>query len=382
MIFDKALPILLTIGVFALIIVFHEFGHFVIAKLSRIPVYEFSLGFGRPVLLSFKWRGTRYCLRPFPLGGFVHIAGMEPDEDVPHGFDKKPLLARLGVIAAGSGMNFVLAVIIFWVMGMAFGKIIGVTPKIGRVAPGKPAAAAGMHVGDELLFAEPVPVGKRFPTVEATGTPERTMTLDQVVAVIHSRPDMPIRLVVKRGRGCLAFHVVPRSERREEPKQGRNGKIRMVSRTVGMIGVVFALVTKPQGFGESVVGGFVDVYHTTRLMITGLVMMVTGKLPPAVAGPVGITGIMADAARVGWHDFLMWSALISVNVGFINLLPVPALDGSRLVFIIIGGIRRRPIDRRKEAIVHFVGFALLILLLLLVTCQDILRLIDKHVGPS
>jgi len=380
MTFSSVLPILLTIALFALIIVFHEFGHFIVAKLSGIPVYEFALGFGRPVLLSFKRRETQYSLRPVPIGGYVRIAGMEPDEEVPNGFDKKPVLTRLAVIASGSGMNFVLAIILFWIMGMAFGKVVGRTTGIGRVMAGSPAAAAGIQVGDVLVFTEPVPVGEPSPEVKATSKPQRKMSLEQLRAVISSRPDMPIRLVVRRGRNYLAFHVVPQPRQEQELELLRNGKSRIVTRTIGLIGVVFAEVTTPQGFIESVAAGFVEVYATTKALIVALFLTVIGKLPAAVGGPLQITDIMADAVRVGWRQFLLWSALISINVGVINLLPVPALDGSRLVFIAIGGIRRRPIDRRKEAIVHLIGFALLLLLLALVTYKDLLHLIDKYLG--
>jgi regulator of sigma E protease len=108
--------------------------------------------------------------------------------------------------------------------------------------------------------------------------------------------------------------------------------------------------------------------------------MVGGKVPAAVGGPLQIADLMSDAVRVGWRQFLLWSAVISINIGVINLLPIPALDGSRLVFIAVEGIRRRPIDKRREAIVHLVGFALLLLLLALVTLKDIVHLIDKYVG--
>ena len=377
---SSSVPIILTIALFALIIVFHEFGHFVMAKLSGIPVYEFALGFGRPVLLSFKRRETQYSLRPFLIGGYVRIAGMEPDEDVPNGFDKKPVLARLAVIASGSGMNFVLAVIIFWIMGMVFGRVVGHTTAIGRVMPGTPAAAAGLQVGDALVFAKPVPLGRPTAEVKAVAKPAHKMSLEELRQVISSRPDMPIRLVAQRGRNYLAFHIVPRPEQEQELQQLRSGKSRIITRTVGLIGIVFADVTKPQSFIQSVADGFVEVYGTTKALIVALAMTIMGKLPPAVGGPLQITDIMADAARAGWRQFLLWSALISVNVGVINLLPVPALDGSRLGFIIIGGVRRRPIDRRKEAIVHLIGFALLLLLLALVTYKDLVHLIDKYLG--
>ncbi|UCH33492.1 MAG: site-2 protease family protein [Armatimonadota bacterium] len=374
------MSIVLTVALFALIIVFHEFGHFVAAKLARIPVYEFALGWGRPVLLSFKWRGTQYSLRPIPVGGYVRIAGMEPEEDVPDGFDKKPVFSRLAVIASGSGMNFVLAIILFWVMGVVFGTVVGHTTEIRRVMPGTPAAAIGLQPRDVLIHAEPVALVEKMPEVMPVATPPKKMKLDDLREVISERPDMPIRLVTQRGDTYLAYRIVPRPEEEEGLEELPNGKTRIVTRTVGLIGVVFVPITEPKGFIESVADGFTEVYFTTKTMVMALAWMIIGKLPAAVGGPVRIADIMADALAVGWGPFLLWSALISVNIGVINLLPIPALDGARIVFILIGGVRRRPIDKRKEAIVHFVGFALLLLFLALVTFKDVIVLIEKRFG--
>jgi regulator of sigma E protease len=402
-----ALAIILTIAVFAAIIVFHEFGHFIAAKLAGMPVYEFALGFGRPILLSFKWHGTQYSLRPIPIGGYVRIAGMEPDEDVPNGFDKKPVVSRLVVIASGAGMNFVLAIIIFWIMGMVFGKVVGQTSAVSRIADNSPAAHAGIQPGDVLISAAPLPLSKTIPMVTTVAAPPRKMTLEALRDVISHRPNQPIELVIQRGKSYLALRIVPRPEKQQEMEtipgtesRGRHpllnrvsrafqrvfklqvpaGKSRIVTRTVGLIGVVFAEVNKRPRFLESIADGFREVYYTTATLVGALLLAIFGKVPAAVGGPVQIGEIMTESFRIGWRQFLFWSALISVNVGVINLLPIPALDGSRLVFITIGGIRRRPIDPRKEAIVHLVGFALLLLLLVLVTCRDVAQLVTNHFG--
>ncbi|HUT73776.1 MAG TPA: M50 family metallopeptidase [Armatimonadota bacterium] len=374
------MSVLLTLALLALIILFHEFGHFVVAKLAGMAVYEFSLGFGHPVLLSFKRGGTQYALRPVPIGGFVRIAGMEPDEDVPHGFDKKPVWARLAVIASGSGMNLVLAVILFWVIGLVFGEVVGSSTSLARVLPGTPAAVAGLHPGDTLVDAGPVAVTAPEVRAAPTSKPSRQMSVEQMHDFISGRPDMPMRLVVKRGDRYLAYHLTPREEKVEDLEPTPDGPGRVVLRPVGRIGVVFADITRPMGFWKSIKSGFVGAYEMTAVMLRLLMGMVGGKVPAAVGGPLQIADLMSDAVRVGWRQFLLWSAVISINIGVINLLPIPALDGSRLVFIAIEGIRRRPIDKRREAIVHLVGFALLLLLLALVTLKDIAHLIDKYVG--
>jgi len=390
-----------TIAAFAAIIVFHEFGHFIIAKLARIPVYEFALGFGRPVLLAFTWHGTQYSIRPVPIGGFVRIAGMEPDEDVPNGFDKKPTITRVGVIAAGAGMNLVLAIIIFWIMGLAFGRITGQTTRIARVLANTPAAAAGLQPGDVLLSVTPVPAGPERLAVKSVPAPPHPMKLEALRAAIVSRPDKPIELVAKRGKSYLALRIVPAAVKQQDlrpvgkrpPKPGLltrllarlgvpvpTGKSRLITTTEGRIGVVFTDIRKPNGFLNSVRDGFVGVYATTSVLVGALLGTVLGRLPAAVGGPVQVGEMMTESFQLGWSQFLWLSAFISVNIGVFNLLPIPALDGSRIVFLIIERIRRRPLDRRKEAIVHLVGFALLLVLLALVTFKDIAQIVSKHNG--
>jgi len=397
----STLGIIVTIAAFAAIIVFHEFGHFVIAKLARIPVYEFALGFGRPVLLAFKWHGTQYSLRPVPVGGFVRIAGMEPDEDVPNGFDKKSTITRVGVIAAGAGMNFVLAIIIFWIMGLVFGSVTGVTSRIARVLPNTPAATAGLQPGDVLVSATAVAAEASPLAVRTVPAPAHPMKLEALRAAILSHPDQPIELIAKRGKSYLALRIVPAAEKQQElrPVGGRplepdlltgflrrlgvvvpTGKSRLVTTTVGRVGVVFTDVRKPNGLVKSVRDGFVGVYETTSALVGALLGTLLGRLPAAVGGPVQVGEMMTESFSLGWSQFLWLAAFISVNIGVINLLPIPALDGSRIVFLVIEGIRRRPLDRRKEAIVHLVGFALLLVLLALVTFKDIVQIVSKHNG--
>lgn len=348
-----AIPIIL---IFALIIVFHELGHFVVAKACGIPVWEFSLGFMRPILFQRKWGDTVYSVRAVPLGGFVRIAGMEPGEDDPNGFDKKSRSARFAVLSAGPFMNFVLAALLFAVLGVTYGKMVRATQTIERVISGTPAASAGLRSGDRLLSVQ----GVRGP-------------VDALRKVIQKNPGRRISIEVRRGGGLMKFSLVPAvAEDLERTDHGH----RIVK--FGQIGIVFHADTRPMGFVESLVAGVRETYYVTRAMVVLLVETVAGKLPLRLGGPVRIVREMAEAANVGWVNFIKFSAFLSLNVAVINLLPFPALDGSRLFFIGLEALRRKPIDKRREALVHLVGFALLLLLIALLMYQDIASLVKKQ----
>ena len=347
-----------TAVIFGLIIVFHELGHFIVAKLSGMPVLEFSVGFGRPVLFSITRGETRYALRPLPLGGFVQIGGMEPGEDLPNGFDKHPLYQRALVIFAGGFMNLVLAALIFVAMGLAFGRPVGSTTRIASVLPGRPAQKVGLHVGDVI--------------VAANGVRGKVGDLRKVIA---AHPGRPLDLLIRREGQERHVRVTPAVDTEqifEPPHEGAPPQYR--ERKIGVIGVSFAPITRPMGVGESIGRGFAEALSKTYLLGYLFLQTLLGRLPVEVGGPVRIVYEIGQAAHIGWASFLSLGAFLSVNVGFLNLLPFPALDGSRLVFMLVELVRRRPLDRRKEAMVHFVGLVILLTLVAVVTVHDILFL--------
>jgi len=348
--------ILPAILIFALIIVFHELGHFLVAKACRIPVHEFSLGFMRPILFQRKWGGTTYSIRAVPLGGFVRIAGMEPDEEDPNGFDKKSKSARFAVLFAGPFMNFVLAALLFWVVGISYGINIGVTNAIQRVIPGTPAQHAGLRAGDRLISVASV-----------------TGPVDKLRQQIQKNAGKRIWMEVRRSGRAIRIAIVPAPK---EALETTDHGYRVV--TVGSIGIVFRAKTRSMGLGESLFEGVRTTYLETRMMVALLAETVVGKLPLKVGGPVRIVHEMAEAANVGWVNFLMLSAFLSLNIAVVNLLPFPALDGSRLMFLVVEAVRRKPIDKRREAIVHLVGFAILLLVIALLMFQDIVYLVNKQ----
>jgi regulator of sigma E protease len=281
-------------------------------------------------------------LRIFPLGGFVRLVGEDPEEvEDPGSFQKQKVATRFGIIAAGPLMNFLLAVLLFSLIYFAFLGIATFPVQIGQVTPGERAEAAGLQVGDTLLTVD-----------------EKTIeSWEQVVSIINQNPGREITIVVERGGQVLALPVVPKADE----ETGR-----------GLIGI--GPLTQRFKFLPSLGLGFSNTGRFIRFIIVSLVGMVAGKIPADIAGPVGIISIVGEVAQTGIVNLLSLAAVLSINLGLINLLPIPALDGSRLVFLLVEGVRGRPVDPKKESFVHFVGFTLLILLMIIIAYRDLLRL--------
>jgi len=346
--------ILATGLAFGLVVFVHELGHFLAARLAGMAVHEFSIGFGRPLLFWFRRRDTQYSFRLWPFFSYVRVAGMEPEDDHPQGFYKKSRPAQASVLVIGSVMNFLLAVAIFIVMGAAIGMPVSVNT-MERVFEDSPAARAGLMPGDRI-----VGVAGRV-----------NLSVPQIREAIQASPEKPMVLEIERAGARRSITVTPRLEEGWEIKGIKLKKIRF-----GLIGVQFGYRMEPMGWGQSVIHGFVGTYE----MIVGqmaLLIGVLGKTVPAeFVGPVGIANVMYKEAKESWWQFLNLFAILTAAVGFINLLPIPPLDGSRLVIVGIEGIRRRPFDKRKELVVHLVGFLLFLFLAVVIAYKDVLRILS------
>ncbi|BCV21125.1 RIP metalloprotease RseP [Moorella sp. Hama-1] len=334
------MTIILALIMFSVLVLVHEGGHFLAAKRAGIKVEEFAIGMG-PALMQGKKGETTYSLRAFPLGGFNRMAGMEgPDLDDPRGFNRQPVYKRMVVIGAGSGMNFLLALVLFIMVFMVLGIPADVNV-VGRVEPGMPAAQAGLSPGDRILQVNNTPVS----------------TWREMVDLINKHPGEKLTLLVERGG--QQRQVTLTSTR--DPQSG-----------VGLIGI--GPTWERQGLWRSITLGTRQAVEITRLIILSLVQMVTGKVAAEVVGPVGIVQLVGQAATYGLANVLSFMAVLSLDLGIINLLPVPALDGSRLVFLGLEAVRGRPINPEKENFIHLIGFALLMGLLILITYQDLIRI--------
>jgi regulator of sigma E protease len=349
---DFGLPLLYsiigTIIIFGAIVTIHEFGHFIVAKLSGMGVHEFSIGFGPP-LVQKKFRDTVYALRIIPLGGYVRIAGMEPgDEQAENSFSAKPFFARFATIFAGSAMNFVLAFVLLVVLGVSIGFPSGKT-MFGKITPNSPAAEAGIQQGDVVLKINDV----EYPT------PERFVW--EV-----GRRDGPVGLVLKRDGEPVTVAVTPRKI--------AGSKKPVLGVQVGVTDVVY----QRHGIFGAISEGSRKIVESTGMVFEffGRIFAGRGSLD-GVAGPPGIIKLTSEVSRAaitspeGMAAFLWVFALLSLNIGLFNLLPIPALDGSRLVFLVIEKLRGKPFDPDKEAMVHMVGLVLLLGLVLLISVKDV-----------
>lgn len=337
-----------SVIVFGLLIVIHELGHFMVAKAVGIKVREFSLGFG-PKLVSAGRGETAYNLRAFPLGGFVSMAGMDPSEeneaDEDRGFNKKTVAQRMAVIFAGPLMNMLLAIVILAVIFMVYGVPDRPSTTVQATLPGKPAAAAGIQPGDRI--------------VEING--QRVEDWNDLSKSVGANPDRQISVVVERNQKRLTLQV--------ETYRNEEG--------AGMIGIQPA----PQKTGplNALVSGVRYTALISYQIMATIVRGIAGQASLELGGPVLIVATINEAVRsVSWFMNLMsLSAFLSISLGLFNLFPIPALDGSRLVFLFLEKLRGRPVEPERENFIHMIGFGLLLLLFVVITYNDILRLVVR-----
>ncbi|MDI6870387.1 MAG: RIP metalloprotease RseP [Bacillota bacterium] len=363
MLLGGLLPVLAFIFVLGLLVLAHELGHFAVAKGVGIKVEEFALGMG-PRLLAVKGRETVYSVRLLPLGGFCRMAGEDaaggalsvermPPAERERQFGAKPPGQRALVLTAGPVMNFILAGLVYAVLFGSYGIPVAWVEGavVGDVSPGTPAAEAGLLPQDRILSVNGVAV----------------RTWEEMAALIERSPRRPVELVIRRpGRaGVLRLTVTPQRLPRPDRPEG-----------IGFIGVIRQSdEVKRVGPGEALRLGFLQAWHVLVAMLGGLWQLVTGKVAGPLTGPVGIARMTGQAARYGFNSVLELTAFLSINLGIINLLPIPALDGGRLVFLGVEVVRRRPVNPEREGFIHFLGFALLMLFLMVVTLKDLERLL-------
>ncbi|KHF30951.1 MULTISPECIES: RIP metalloprotease RseP [Anoxybacillus] len=406
------------IVIFGALVFFHELGHFIFAKRAGILCREFAIGFG-PKVFSMKKGETTYTIRLLPLGGFVRMAGEDPEMiDVKRGqvvgllfhedgkvkkvivnhkdeypdakiieveradfehelyiegyegdderlqrfelsdpayividreevqiapydrqFGSKTLGQRAMAIFAGPLMNFILALVIFILIGLLQGYPVD-KPVIGELTEDGAARQAGLQQGDVVM--------------SINGQPMSSWT--DVVTIIRKSPEKPLQFQVNRNGQIIDLTVTPEKKTIE-------------GETIGLIGVYGPM---EKSFVGAIKQGALETYYWTKEIIVGLGHLLTGKFSfDMLSGPVGIAVSTHKVAQSGVYYLMKWGAILSINLGIINLLPLPALDGGRLTFFAIEALRGKPIDRQKEGIVHFIGFALLMLLMLVVTWNDI-----------
>ncbi|MBM4763932.1 RIP metalloprotease RseP [Bacillus sp. B15-48] len=409
------------IVIFGALVFFHELGHLIFAKRAGILCREFAIGFG-PKIFSYKKDETVYTIRLLPIGGFVRMAGEDPemvelkpgyrvgllfdendkvnkiilnhkdkypdaliieveaadiehrlfikgyvdgDEEVLKNFSISPkaVMVENGVetqlapydrqfasktvgqrtlaIFAGPMMNFLLAIVVFIIIAL-FQGMPSNAPILGQLTPDGAALEAGLKEGDVVYTIEGAEIS----------------SWADIVEIIQKNPGKDIEFLVDRGGNTLEIPVTPEVQEIE-------------GRKIGLIGVYSPVEKSPL---KAFVYGFKETYMWTKEIIAAVGKLITGQFTiDALAGPVGIYESTSIVAESGFWYLMRWAAVLSINLGIMNLLPIPALDGGRLMFFALEAVRGKPVDRNKEGLVHFIGFALLMLLMLVVTWNDIQR---------
>ena len=338
------LYILLAIFIFGILILIHEAGHYLFARLFHVTVYEFAIGMG-PKILSHtsKKTGIAYSLRLLPYGGFVSMAGEDEESDDPNAFNKKPVWQRFIITAAGATVNLVAGILVMGIL----------------VATAKALPSTTIHSFDEnstsVQYLQPM---DQITAVDGT----RVYTFNDLLYEIMRKGVEPIDITVKRDGTEITISDV-------------------VFPTITDSGVVFGNVDFiPYAEAKTPLAGLkhacVRSVSTIKMIWESLYDLVSGRYGmEAVSGPVGVTQAMTEAASTSLSSLGYLAVVISMNLGIMNLLPLPALDGGRLVFLLIEGIRRKPIPARIEGYIHFAGLAVLMLAMVLITFKDIIGLI-------
>lgn len=358
------LTILSLLIVLSILVFVHELGHFVVAKRSGIRVEEFGWGYPPRLLKLWEHEGTIYSINAIPFGGFVRMPG-EDDPSVKDGFASRPKLTRLAVLFAGPFMNFVLAAVLFassFVIGMP--SPVGEQVVIVGVSAGSPAAEAGLQEGDVVLKMNGEPVAD----------------LSDFVARTDLSKGTAVTLTIERNKEVLTVVLTPRVN----PPQGQGAM------GVAINGKPLAWEVKHLPPGQAILNGVKQTVEVVLLTVSAPVLLLRGSISPEAArpvGPIGIARMTGDAAAQAvhegwWFPVIQLTAFISAALGITNLLPIPALDGGRILFILVEAIRRKRIDPKKEGLIHLIGMALILALMFLVTVQDIISPLPSIEWPS
>ncbi len=343
---------LLTIGI---LVVAHEFGHYIVAKWCGMRVEEFAIGFGPKWLVLGRKNETEYTIRPVPLGGFVRIAGMESHDEnpAPGTFFSKPIWQRNAVVLAGPFMSLLLGYVIFSIMGMTTGLEIGKPMnRVAQVIPGSEAEKMGLKMGDVIVEINKEPVRDG----------------EHMMKIIHSSPGKTLFVRVQRDGESLLLRGVPKEYEVEEVKDGKK-----VVKKEGRLGFYPAFERERLSPWQSLVAG---TRITKNLIMSIPEHLFTRKVKDSVGGPVAIVQMTHIAAKEGLHRVLSFMAALSISLGILNLFPIPILDGGHLVLYFIEWLRGgRRLTARQQWAVQMVGLAILLSILVLVTANDITRLI-------
>lgn len=350
------------VAMLGVLVTVHEFGHYIAGRAFGVRADVFSIGFGKELLGVTDRRGCRWKVSALPLGGYVKFAGDMNAASMPSPevaamsleeravtLNAQPLWARAVIIAAGPAINFAFAIAIFAVLFATLGRSV-VPPVVAGVQPGSAAAAAGIHAGDRFVSIDGTPV-ERF---------------DDLARVVAINTGHAVLASVKRADQTLHLVITPKVMQ-ERDEFGN-------PYTVGRLGIAFAGKAERERMGplRAIAVATKQTFDLVPVMAKGIWQVIAGERRfSELRGPVGMAQVVGQQASLGWQSFVPFVALISINLGFINLLPIPVLDGGHLAMYALEGVRRRPLGKRAQELAFMSGFALLLTFMFLKTVNDL-----------
>ncbi|MBQ3575037.1 MAG: site-2 protease family protein [Clostridia bacterium] len=348
----RILYILIAIVMLGFIIMMHEFGHYIMGRICGIGIVEFSIGMG-PKIVGFKRKGIQYSLRAIPLGGYCAFVGEDEDNSAKNAMNNQPVWKRILTVVSGPLMNFLLA-FVFCAILLANFIVAEYQPKVAQVIDNTPAAECGFEAGDIVISAN----GTEISFDQAGIT-----TVQEII--LENGSEAPVDLVVERDGERVDISVQP-AEVVVNEETGETGY---------QVGIAFA--PRTYKFGEALGASCGYMVDFTKEMLKALKNLVfKGEGVNDMMGPVGIVSFVSELVyNEKAYAVVYLIFMLSLNIGIMNLLPLPALDGGRLIFLIVEGIIRKPVPREKEGLIHAIGMGLLILLIIFITYKDIVRLI-------
>jgi regulator of sigma E protease len=361
-----------AIVLLGVLIFVHEFGHFLFAKLMRVRVLKFSLGFG-PRLAGIRKGETEYQVSALPLGGYVKMLGEEPGEELTpeekkHAFAGQPVWKRGLIVLAGPGFNFLLTFLIFCFF-LSSGHPLtiprlsaDIAPVVGQVVPGTPAAAAGLRPGDRIVEVQGNAINTWFDLIDIVG----------------QRPGQNLDFKIKRDGAVLDMKITPEAHK-EKTAEGKEITIGRIGIQRAGTSVPFYLIEARKNKVLSVPAGAASAtYRFSSLILQVMGGIVTGDFSiKSIGGPITIVQRSGEAAELGFISYLIFMAFISANLAVLNLLPIPILDGGHLLFLVLEKIKGKPLKETTQALLQRAGLLILVIIMAFALQNDIMRLIRK-----
>ena len=343
--------------VLGVLVFVHEFGHFLLAKLMGVGVEKFSLGFG-PRIVSKKIGMTEYMISAIPLGGYVKMVGESPQKELddsllPLSFSHKGLFKRSLIVLAGPVFNLLLSVAIFFVFFQVSGLPI-MKPEVGEVQEGMPAHEAGIRPGDRVVSIDGKPVTR----------------WEEMADLIKQSSGRPLPIEILRDNSTVLVKVVPKL------LSSQNLFGEQVEKYVVGITASGAVTVRRLNPFQSAAQGLLQTWQIAKLTVVAIGKIITGTISAkTLGGPIMIAQLAGQQAEAGIINLIFFIALLSVNLGIINLLPIPVLDGGHLLFFLIEAVSRRPLNHKMREVAQQIGIFILILLMIYVFYNDIARVL-------